>query len=253
VVTTFNRSLYESTGRTCVQSHRTHNPDYEVHAYVEADDDDLEDMLRELAALGVVGHRLRDDAQLQQLEADLAPYVPRQYGGDADEDVFAPVPRDENGYWRRNMIRWMRKVVAMHAASKDFHGILLWADSDAYAKAPRKRRASADRDSGASVLYLKAGRSFTETGVIGFDLTRPATHGFIRSMLDFYAQQRFKAGTNWSDCIAFDFARTMAGAPPARDVAVYEDRAGHVVAYSPLDPYLAHGKGHHKRSGLYSR
>lgn len=252
VVTTFNRRLFETTGRRCVESHRRLNPDYEIHAYVEAETaEDLAALVQELDALGAVAHRLEDVPSLERLEKRLAPHVPAEYGGDAPDDAFLPVPGDENGYWRRNMVRWMRKVVAMHAASAGFEGVLLWADSDAYAKAPLTRNVLARFFRGASILHLKAGRPFTETGILAFDLSQPGVHEFMDAMVRFYEDEQFLSGANWSDCIAFDTARTAPGAPPARDVAVYADGGGHVVQYSPLDRYLAHGKGTHRRSGLY--
>lgn len=252
-VTSFDSRLFEESARRCVTSFRAVNVNLELHAYVEDDSADmLEKMLAELEELDVVAHRLDRTSTLHAFQSQLANFIPPLYGGTANESVFASRPGDEQGYWRRNMIRWARKVVAIEAASADFAGILVWVDSDTYAKAPLSRKVLSRWFGGAGVFYLKAGRTFSETGVIGFDLTRPGVRRLIEAMCSFYLERKFLLGDNWSDCIAFDHARGMPEMPPARDVAVWADLEGHVVQYSPLSSYIVHEKGNHRRGGFYS-
>jgi hypothetical protein len=252
-VTSFSDSLFEESGRRCVTSFRALNPGLELHAYLEADSAKaLEAMLAELQQLGVVAHRLDATPTLHAFQSQLADLIPTAYGGDGDEVVFAPRPGDEQGYWRRNMIRWARKVAAIEAASAEFRGILVWVDSDTHAKAPITRTVLSRWFAGAGVFHLKAGRTFSETGVLGFDLTRPGVRRLVEAMCSFYLERHFLRGDNWSDCIAFDYARALPGMPPARDLAVWADLEGHVVEYSPLSSHIVHDKGNHRRGGFYS-
>lgn len=252
-VTSFSDRLYEESARRGVASFRRENPSVALHAYVEAADDvALGAMVEELEELGVVCHRLASSSQLHVFQSELADVIPPEYGGTAPDEVFAARPGDERGYWRRNMIRWARKVTAIEAASREFRGILVWLDSDTRATAPVSRTDLSRWFGGTNVFYLKASRTFTETGVIGFDLTRPGTRQLVEAMSDFYLQRKFLAGSNWSDCIAFDYARSLPGMPPARDIAFWADREGHVVQYSPLSACIVHEKGNHRRGGFYS-
>lgn len=254
LVTSFNEKLYEVSGRRCVKSFRTLHPHYELHAYIEADDAvALTAMTLELESMGVVVHKLDDEPLLARFETELRDVVPEEYGGSASEELFATRVGDEGAYFRRNMIRWLRKVVALEAASRDrSDGLLIWIDCDTYATRELTRPFVARLFAGADIFYLKANRGMSELGVLGLDLRRPNTRRVIEGMVEYFLQREFLDRTHWSECIAFDVVRKRLGAA-ARDIAIWADGGGHVVPHSPLRLYVVHDKGQHRRRGFYLR
>lgn len=244
-ITSFNDVFYEASGRRCVETFREHNPSYELWAYVEELSSEAGSELR---SLGVTVVRLDDLPLLGEFLELARDVIPREFGGDAPPEMFpGEGPRTGDVWFRKNMYRWFRKIVALDHASQGFDDVLFWMDCDCYSTAPLPVSVIEQAFSGAGVIHMKANRKHTETGLVGYDLARPGVHGLIKTMKDHYLSRSFERYKRWDDCITLDLCLKRPGAPRARDIAKRAVANAEVLPTTPFAPYLTHDKGLHSR------
>jgi hypothetical protein len=249
-VTSFNSVFYNASGSKCVETLRMHNPGYEVWAYVEAaDDHDLSGIERELVGLGVKAIRLDGLPLLGEFLSVARDVIPREFGGDASQEMFpGEGPQSGNIWFRKNMYRWFRKIVALDDASADFGDVLFWIDCDCFSKAPLPLEVIERAFSGAGVIHMRANREHSETGLVGYDLAHPGVRGLIASMKAHYLSRAFERYPRWDDCITLDLCLRRRGAPRSRDIARRAVGNADVLPTTVFAPYLEHAKGLHSRT-----
>jgi len=150
-------------------------------------------------------------------------------------------------WFRKNMFRWFRKIVALDHASKTFGDVLIWMDCDCFSKAPLPREVLQRTFRGAGVIHMRANRLYSETGLVGYDLRVPGVPKLIEDMKQHYLSRAFLDYDRWDDCITLDLHLERPGAPPSRDIARRARAHGEVLPTTPLAPYLEHEKGLHSR------
>jgi hypothetical protein len=250
-ITSFNDKMYVLTGQRCVESFRQCNPSVEVISYGEARVPEvLAAMRQRLSAQGIGFVDITKLPLLGDFLRVARDLIPAEYGGDAPDEMFPAVTSTSTGgYFRKNMFRWFRKIVALDHAAQAFDGVLVWMDCDCYAKAPLPREVLARAFGGAGVFYMKANRYITEMGLVGFDLAEPGVRALLGSMKAHYMGRHFVALQNWDDCSTFDYLRARQSLPVCRDIGTWADRGGHILRSTMLSPYLEHDKGAHGRRG----
>jgi hypothetical protein len=248
-VTSFNDVFYEASGRRCVETFREHNRSYEIWAYIEAADDDvLADIERELEAMGSTVVRLSRLPLLMEFLDIARDVIPREFGGDAPSEMFpGDGPQTGDVWFRKNMYRWFRKIVALDHTSAGFDNVLFWMDCDCFSKAALPVSVIEHCFRGAGVVRMKANRKHTETGLVGYDLAHPGVHELIAAMKDHYLSRRFERYPRWDDCITLDLHLDRPGAPRSRDLARRTVGHGDVLPSTIFAPYLEHEKGLHSR------
>jgi hypothetical protein len=246
-VTSFNDRLYQVSGKRCVETFQHYNPRYEVVAYVEARTPEaLQAMQQQLDERGIANVNLDELPLLSEFFEVARDVIPQEWGGLAPEDFFPPpTASNPGGYFRKNMYRWFRKIVALDHAMRDFDGVLFWMDCDCYCKGPIPRAVLRRAFGGAGIVYMKANRSATETSLIGFDLAQPGVRELIDGMREHYMKRRFLSLANWDDCVTFDHLRGQLEEPVCRDIGIWADRDGHIMRSTVLAPYLEHDKKIH--------
>ncbi len=251
-ITSFNDVFYEASGRRCVETFRLHNPEYELWAYIEADDEaKVAAMEEELAAAGVRVVRLADLPLLGAFLEQARDVIPRELGGDAPPEMFPGKGSGTGDVWfRKHMFRWFRKIVALGHASEGYGDVLFWMDSDCYSKAPLPRELIERTFRGTGFVYMKANREATESGVIGFDLAVEGTREYLAALRDHYTSERFRDHHRWDDGYVFDVIRKELGAPRSRDMAKRAVGNNDVLPTTPFAPYLEHLKGMHGREAI---
>jgi hypothetical protein len=248
-VTSFNDVFYAASGSRCVETLRRDNPGYELWAYVEADDDStLTGIEQELAALGVTTVRLADLPLLGEFLELARDVIPQQFGGDAPPEMFPGEGSIAGDVWfRKNMYRWFRKIVALDHNASRYGDVLFWLDCDCFSKAPLPLPVIEDAFGGAGVVRMRANRKHTETGLIGYDLAKPGVREVIRAMRDHYMLRSFEHYPRWDDCITLDLCLERPGAPRSRDIAQRSVGHGEVLPTTVFAAYLQHEKGLHNR------
>jgi hypothetical protein len=248
-VTSFNDVFYEASGKRCVETFREQNPSYELVAYVEAEDDPaLSHLESELQGMGAAVVRLGEQPLLGEFLEVARDVIPREFGGDAPPELFpGEGPQTGDVWFRKNMYRWFRKIVALEHASDGFDDVLFWMDSDCFSKAPLPLTVIEQAFRGAGVIHMKASRKHTETGLVGYDFAQPGVHDLIAAMRHHYMSRNFERYKRWDDCITLDVCLKLPGAPRSRDIAKRTVANAEVLPTTPFAPFLEHDKGLHSR------
>lgn len=248
-ITSFNDVFYEASGKRCIETFREQNPSYGIHAYVEtADERTLSEIESELEAMGATVVHLQELPLLTDFLEVARDVIPGEFGGDAPAEMFpGEGPRTGDVWFRKNMYRWFRKIVALDHASETFGDVLFWMDCDCYSKAPLPFSVIEQAFSGAGVIRMKANRKHTETGLVGYDLRQPGVQDLIASMQHHYMSRAFERYKRWDDCITLDLCLKGPGAPRSRDIAKRAVGNADVLPTTPFAPYLEHDKGLHSR------
>jgi hypothetical protein len=248
-ITSFNDVFYTASGKRCVETFRRDNPDYELWAYIEADDAvSLPAIEKELADVGVTSVRLADLPLLGEFLELARDVIPQQFGGDAPPEMFPGEGSGTGDIWfRKNMYRWFRKIVALDHTAARYGDVLFWMDCDCFSKAPLPRELIEQAFRGAGVIRMKANRKHTETGLVGYDLSQPAVPELIAAMKEHYMSRSFERYRRWDDCITLDLCLARPGAPASRDIAKRAVGHSDVLPTTVFAPYLEHDKGLHNR------
>jgi len=249
-ITSFNPTLYEASGRRCVETFRAHNPDYALTAYVEGDRDAPTLLRRDLDRIGVESVDLGTLPLLAWFLDVAGDVIPRELGGAAPPEAFPGEGPDSGDVWfRKHMYRWFRKIVALDHAVREHEGVLVWMDCDCYSKAPLPRQALEGAFDGAAVFYMKGNRKCTETGVVGYDLSREGVPALVEGMKRHYMERRFLALPRWDDAFVFDYVRArQKKSLTCRDIGRRALERGHILRTTLLAAYLEHDKGLHSRT-----
>ena len=254
-ITSFNHVFFEASGRRCVETFRMNNPSYEIWSYIESSDDPaLESMQKELEAMDCRVVRLASLPLLSQFLEFARDVIPREFGGDAPPEMFpGEGPATGDVWFRKNMYRWFRKIVALDHAVRDYDDVLFWMDSDCFSKAPLPLSVIEKAFDGAGVIRMKANRKHSETGLVGYDLVEPGVRELVAAMRDHYMSRAFERYKRWDDCITLDVCLKRPDAPRSRDIAKHAVANAEVLPTTPFAPYLEHEKGLHSRKlGLAS-
>jgi hypothetical protein len=244
-ITSFNDVFYEASGRRCAETFRLHNPSYELRAYVEKLSESAE---TELDSLGVEVVHLEGLPLLDEFLELARDVIPQEFGGDAPPEMFpGEGPQTGDIWFRKNMYRWFRKIVALDHAVQDYDDVLFWMDCDCFSKQPLPQSVIEGAFDGAGVIRMKANRKHTETGLVGYDLAQPGVRELIAAMRDHYMSRGFERYKRWDDCITLDLCLKQPGAPAARDIAKRAVANAEVLPTTPFAPYLEHEKGLHSR------
>ena len=93
--------------------------------------------------------------------------------------------------------------------------------------------------------YLGRRGSYTETGVIGFNVDHPYSYDMMVAYEDQYLNGRIFHNHMWTDCQAFD-ASLLGG----RNMSPSAEGMNNALEVSPLAAYMRHHKGPQKNKGV---
>lgn len=255
-LTSFNDTLFEASGRRCIETFRENNPGWEIRAYVEADDGAAAaELARAVEATGAGAIRLDSLPLLSEFLEVARDVIPRELGGDAPEEMFpGSGPQTGDVWFRKHMYRWFRKVVSLDDAAAGYDEVLVWLDCDCYCKQPLPQTVLEEGFRGAGVFHMKGRkRKASETGLVGYDLQMPGVREFIDAMRTHYMSRAFLDHPRWDDAYVLDVCRARPDAPATRDVAGRMGPHADVLENSIFGPYFGHDKGLHSRElGLVS-
>jgi len=180
--------------------------------------------------------------------------IPERFGGyapschcDRPDDPFARHrPACPASWFNRNASRWFRKVVSLHAASRQpGYDALVWVDADSVFSASPPADEVIRWFRRCSVFYLKSpDRGVIESGVLGVR-NCPAGRKFVDFTMERYQSSRFRRNARWDDGYQIQLALHQHPEISSVDLAEKAGPNGDVVPYSPIAPYLTHEKGTH--------
>ena len=174
--------------------------------------------------------------------------IPREFGGDAPADMFpGEGPATGDVWFRKNMYRWFRKIVALDDATAGFDDVLFWMDSDCFSKAPLPLEVIEQAFSGAGVIHMRANRSHSETGLVGYDLAYPGVRELIARDEGALPLAALRAVPALGRLHHPRPPARPADAPRSRDIAKRAVANAEVLPTTVFAPYLEHEKGLHSR------
>lgn len=252
-ITSFNETLFEVSGRRCLESFRALNPEYRLCAYIEADAPErLTQLDQSVRRFGAETVDLNSLGVLEEFLAIARDVIPCELGGTAPTELFpGEGPASGDIWFRKHMYRWFRKIVALEHAAREFDDVLIWMDCDCYAKASLPRRILERGFGSSGIFHMKGTREFTETGFVGYDLQREGVRTLIEDMMRHYIQRQFVEHRRWDDCYTFDLIRARYPSALCRDIGGRAREFGHILCSTLLAPYIEHDKGlHSRKTGL---
>lgn len=240
IISTFNQSLFENSGRHLIESIRAHLS-CELLIYTE----DLPP---------IEGATCLDVTKVPEFE------LVRRAHSDVIGEGDKP-PRVKLEGFNKRWFNWFRKIVAEYDAMvrQPYAGITLFLDSDI-----RITRAFDDRVARQwltrPVGIFRGTREAVETGMIFYDGAHLETRNFVTNYMNLFLSGEFRKFPRWDDSytmsvcadryphLVCDFA---AGQEPVEHVNSNGHRTdGHVLPLTPWGDYMEHDKGIHWRKGI---
>lgn len=260
IVTTTHRAGYEQYGATMLAGFLRHMPaDVPLHLYAEgfapepADPRRLvvHDLLAAAPGLVAFKARHRDNVLLKGLRAGrrFRPHWAWNRSGKRRPRLFQPTL----GY-RFDAIRFAHKSFAVFDAARRVQAdVLVWIDADTrfFADVPRELLESLVPPD-CLVGHLARERTYTECGVVAYNLRHPAMRDFLDDFEACYTQDRLLRELEFHDSWLFDrmLRRQRRRGHRAHDIAAgVGAQAEHVLVNSPLGAVMDHLKGDRKAEG----
>lgn len=253
-VTSFNRQLFEASGKKLIQTFHDTNTTGDLLLACE-NGVEYEQECRECLTCDLEGHPTLTNWLARNIDI-----IPGHLGGVATEcdcpvqgDKLAPGAKHRRGchwaWFNRICSRWFRKLPAIEVGMQGEYDAVVWIDSDCFFRKQVTANDVMDLFSGQDVFYLKGPyRKVPECGVVGYNLQGRGRE-FFREFLDCYQSGIFRQLERWDDSYVFDYVRQN-GVVPFGSVDLASPRHGrngHVVEHSRIGPWIGHDKGKHGR------
>lgn len=235
-VTSFNKFLYEATGKNLLES----------FAHNKIDGDLLiahEDELDIPKYKKFIFHNLDNDDYLQDWLEENKDIIPVELGG-THEGEF------DHKFHKRTS-QWFRKIAALHhAVSLDYEKIIFLDCDVVFLQQLTKEKVEEVFDNHSVFYHLGPHRAVKgtgiESGIIGFDMKKNGLE-FLQKVFEKYKDGSFKNYMRWDDAWMFTAAVEENPSIESKDIASKTSSSGHVVKDGELSGYLAHFKGIHWR------
>ena len=255
--TTFNKLLYESSGKEFLHSFFTHQTGDILICY---EDSDLNQMiLRDFDQYNhrLLLHNITNNKLLVDWTYKYKKHIPKKYGGVDQPDLDVNLNRrpsndDRVRMFRYNTARWFRKIVSLSEASKIAADVLVFCDADIIIKKQLDQiilsSPCADKD---YIYHMGKDRLIRDHGVeSGFMVFNLQHNGakFINQVIQCYTSGDFLKYKRWDDGYIFaQIVRQCSKQFQTLDVVQdHNNHDGHVVKHGIFAEYIDHFKGRHK-------
>ena len=156
--------------------------------------------------------------------------------------------------WRWDVVKFAHKVYAVVDAFADHDGLGIWIDADTviHKKIP-EGTLEQFLPSGMFMSMFKRAGMYTETGFWMMDCSHEAKQKFLDAWIAWYESDRFKALSEWHDCMTLDAtvrAFEKHGLIETFSLSGKHERQMHPMASSPLGEWFDHCKGPRKSTGV---
>jgi hypothetical protein len=253
-VTSFNKHLYDATGRNLLESFiRT---DTEGKLLATCEELDLDNLLQS-GTNNIIYYDLIADDFLNTWLKENKDIIPTYLGG---------IHKGEFKHkFHKRTSQWFRKIAALHVAvqHKDDFRYVVFVDSDSLFKQKVTEDFVKQQFAGASVIYHYGNCRRThpsgdgidgigiESGLIGFDLHNGGDL-FLKEVFKKYTSKSFRTYARWDDAWMFTICvrENQNKKIKCKDL-VSESKSTHVVGAGPFKDYITHDKGvHWKKHGI---
>jgi hypothetical protein len=262
-VTSFNKKLFDATGKAMIQSF--------LSSKIEGDllvthEDDIAKEIPKADTISLL--KLEDYEFLNHWLRENKDIIPTEYGGEMEGCGCKDIPPNKHYYkdhikrcpnlgFNRRASLWFRKIAAMHKAlsvSKDKgYERIVFIDSDVVFK-------KTITDEFLDKIFKSAGFFFhlgihrkrigtgIESGFIGFSKNNQG-FDFLQIVINSFITGDYRKYDRWDDGYVFRKIWEEHPEIPSKDVVGPHQLKpfSHVVRYGMFAPYLEHDKGSHTR------
>lgn len=235
-VTSFNKFLYEATGKNLLES----------FAHNKIDGDLLiahEDELDIPKYKKFIFHNLDNDDYLQDWLEENKDIIPVELGG-THEGEF------DHKFHKRTS-QWFRKIAALHHAVSLGYEKIIFLDCDVvFLQQLTKEKVEEIFDNHSAFYHYGPHRTRNgtgiESGIIGFDMKKRGGD-LLDKVFEKYENKSFRNYMRWDDAWMFTAVVEENYNIKTKDIVSYNSKEGHVVKDGELSEYLIHLKGIHWR------
>ena len=273
-VTSFNKRLYEHSGKKLIETFIKNNVPGEMFI---AHEDKLASTV--MSQEYMLGGRSDSTVWLSDLEKSkqLASWlyvnrdiIPKHLGGESTvckcKGGANPSPGTKHSnpgchwtWWNRNASRWFRKIPALESAFNlnEGHRYIIWIDCDCYFTEQASEFTWDKIAKGSPGFYMQSPkRKVLEGGIVGYDSGCKVARAVHEEIQLSYESGDFRRHDRWDDSFIVQVALETVRARYLKkkqfvDIASHvTEKSGHVVEYSLIGKYVRHNKGEHARKGL---
>jgi len=244
IISTFNDSLYEFSGKQMLESVQKYIPEAEIIAYEELEKNKLLD--------GVKAVKIRD-----------LPVVKKVYAANIDLFKKGNAHPHQNLGFNKRWFGWFMKVaMGFHSTNiEQYKDYLLFADSDLRFIKSFNESFVKHALGGRSIGYFQGDRQEPESGFIIVDNRDPRVAEFYKRYKDFYLKKTFRDFGNWGDHTVFRNTKSLFPLEMFCDFAADRKSGAHtnsngfttclqIIKSTEWGKYVEHDKGVHWKSGI---
>lgn len=255
-VTSFNKRLYNHTGRNMMASFVRQNPNGHMLVTYEGLERPIVKKIQSNPQFKT--YNLDNDEWLKQWTFNNRDIIPPEYGG-----ICTIHDKNIQQVWGTNFniqaARWFRKIVSLKRAMTMCENVshIIFVDCDSKFKQHMPVKVVEDALMKGSVFYhlgphRKEMGTGVESGFIGFKMD-DAGKRFLQLVFDTFDSGNFRKYVRWDD--SYIFRMMIEEHPEIASVDVVKNKnmpklGGHVVQYGPFSPYVQHNKGYHQKNNL---
>ena len=183
IFTTFNKDIYDFSGKHLIQSIKDNMPKTRIVAYKEFDED-----------INVESIDIRAIPTLQQVINDNLDIVHESFGGHATE--FS-----KETFWNTRWPGWFRKIVMAHdvVCNKQHKGYLVFVDSDTRFTKSFDDEFLARVTKNKPISFFKGNRPAIDSGLVIVDNDSPKPIKFYKWFLNMFINRSFRDLDRWDD------------------------------------------------------
>jgi len=245
IFTTFNKDIYDFSGKHLIESIKNHAPTTKIIAYKEFDED-----------INVESVDIRAIPALQQVINDNLDIIHESFGGHATEF-------NKEAFWNTRWPGWFRKVVMAHHAiyNNQHENYLIFVDSDIRFKKQITTDVLRDLMNDKPIGIIQGYRPQVESGIIVLDAQHNASRKFYTYFMNCFLSGNFRSYKRWDDI--YVMTKIINSCPPAwfHDFAKNQQPQKHtnsnghttnnqIIPFSELQQYIEHDKGIHVRNNI---
>jgi hypothetical protein len=241
IFTTFNKKIYEFSGRDLISSIKEKMPKTKIVAYKEFNED-----------IGVKSVDISKIKTLNKVIRENLDIIHESFGGKSQD----------NDFWNKRWPGWLRKVVMAHHAvcTKNYNDMLVFVDSDIRFEKQIKENELRDLMQGAAIGILQGNREAIESGIIAVDATKPEAKDFYQQFMDCFLSGQFRSYKRWDDGyvmtkIKEKNLKTIHDFAQNKKAQKFTNSNGYttnqqILPFSELAIYVEHDKGLHLKNNI---
>lgn len=248
-ITSFNKKLYDLTGKRLIETFKNTKSEGDLLCYVEDFDEDIKDE-------NIFVESMDNDSFYEKWFNANLDIIPKKFGGYATEKNKPLAFRPENF----RTAQWTKKIAAMKFANENYidkYDYFMWVDCDCF---------FTNKFTEKDLIEVLGKKSFcyhlgpdrirknmgVETGLIGFKNNK-GSKKILSRWIKKYMGDGFRKHKQWNDAHMFYFVinenrkLAMNGLDLVTDLGSTGRARSHVIIRGELGKFFDHEKGLHKR------